>query len=265
MTLDQKNNATAWVVTVVFHILLLLLFFLIKYSIPATPIVEELGMEVNLGTSEDGYGFEQPEWVGDPSALESSEATTDMGSEDAISTYTSSTGEEVIPTSRPRNNVRSSNVTQGQTVTQPTTAAPRDPRYSYQNMQGQGGNTGQNNVEGGAEGITSGPGDQGNIDGTVGAENYEGGQGKGNMRHNFSKRTIVRRPDPNATFDRGGTVSITLTVNSNGEILPGYRIDAPNAQLRRLAEEKLKQIRFNQVNPGPPEAGIIYFDFKVGQ
>lgn len=265
MTLDQKNNTTAWVVTLVFHLLLLLLFFLIKYSVPVTTTIEELGMEVNLGTSEDGYGFEQPEWVGDPAPLESSEATVNIGADEAINAYSTPSGDEVIATTRPSTPTRSSNVRQGQTVAQTSTAAPRDPRYSYQNMQGQGGNTAQNNVAGGSEGITSGTGDQGNIDGVPGAENYEGSHGRGNIRHNFSSRTMVRRPEPSATFDRGGTVRITITVNSNGEILPGYSIDAPNAQLRRLAEEKLKQIRFNQVNPGPPEAGIIYFDFKVGQ
>src|SRR5687767_7463256 len=54
-----NTRAAAWTAGV--HILLLLLFILIRYSSPTvTQPVQELGMEVNLGTSEEGSGEDQP-------------------------------------------------------------------------------------------------------------------------------------------------------------------------------------------------------------
>src|ERR1044072_8048792 len=51
-------KAAAWTIGV--HILLLLLFLLMRYSLPAREPVQEMGMEVNLGTSNNGSGDDQP-------------------------------------------------------------------------------------------------------------------------------------------------------------------------------------------------------------
>ena len=66
---EQRINikATAWTVGV--HVLLLLLFAWISYSIPSPAPIEELGMEVNLGTSDDGSGTDQPMAVDAPSSI----------------------------------------------------------------------------------------------------------------------------------------------------------------------------------------------------
>lgn len=266
MTLEQKNNTIAWSITIGVHLLLLLLFFFIKYSTPYTPPIEELGMEVNLGTSEDGYGFEQPEWAGDPAAIEESiSSSSSTGEENVRPSYTSPDGEDVLPT-RPQPTERANQTTRRDNTQSTNVAAtPQNPRYTYENRSGEGGNTGTNNIEGGSEGNTTGTGDRGVPEGTVGAENYEGAPGRGNVRYSLRGRSMVSRPNDQASFNQGGTVKITITVDNNGKILPGYIIEAPNAQLRRLAEEKLKSVRFNAVPPGPPEAGIIYFDFKVGR
>lgn len=265
MTLEQKNNTVAWSITIGLHVLLILLFFFIKYSVPYQPHLEELGMEVNLGTSEDGYGFEQPEWIGDPADLEDNiSSSTSTGEDEVRPSYTSPDGVDVLPT-RPQPTERSNQTTRRDNTQSTNVAAtPQNPRYTYQNRTGEGGNTGSSNVEGGSEGNTTGTGDRGVPDGTVGAENYEGSPGRGNVRHNLRGRNMVSKPNDQASFNQGGTVKIIITVDNNGRILPGYIIEAPNAQLRRLAEEKLKSVKFNAVQPGPPEAGIIYFDFKVG-
>ena len=59
-----RVKAAAWAIGV--HVLLLLMFVLVSYSVPVTQPVEELGMEVNLGTSDEGYGTDQPMAAGAP-------------------------------------------------------------------------------------------------------------------------------------------------------------------------------------------------------
>jgi hypothetical protein len=61
-----NNKALAW--TIIVHALLLLLFIFLSYSVPHTNITDAGGgMEVNLGTSEDGSGTDQPMSKNDPS------------------------------------------------------------------------------------------------------------------------------------------------------------------------------------------------------
>src|SRR4051812_33108547 len=60
-TTGFNYKAALWTVGV--HALLLLLFFLISYTImplPPPPVTEEGGLEVNLGNSENGSGTDQP-------------------------------------------------------------------------------------------------------------------------------------------------------------------------------------------------------------
>lgn len=60
-----NNKALAWTIGV--HALLLLLFFFFRYTLPVTNIIDEGGgMEVNLGTDENGSGNDQPMSRKDP-------------------------------------------------------------------------------------------------------------------------------------------------------------------------------------------------------
>jgi hypothetical protein len=60
-TAEQMINTRAAAWTAGVHILLLLLFILTRYGSPTVnPPVHELGMEVNLGTNEEGSGEDQP-------------------------------------------------------------------------------------------------------------------------------------------------------------------------------------------------------------
>src|SRR5947209_7481775 len=54
-----NKKAIAWTVAV--HAFLLLLFVLLRYTIATPPpTVQDLGMEVNLGSSDNGSGNDQP-------------------------------------------------------------------------------------------------------------------------------------------------------------------------------------------------------------
>src|ERR1700744_2500832 len=66
-----NNKALAWTVGV--HALLLLLFIFLSYTIapiPPTVTNDGGGLEVNLGTSDNGSGTDQPMSKKDPSAYQ---------------------------------------------------------------------------------------------------------------------------------------------------------------------------------------------------
>lgn len=268
-------KALAW--TVGIHVLILLLCLLVKYSTPPqAPPMEELGMEVNLGTSEDGWGTDQPEEPGDPAEASPSIASLAGGAtaEDLDPLRADEAdAPEIPPATKPTwtpseqrptpATATSRNTPIRQTSTAPTTT-PRNPRYVYSGSTGPGGNGGQTSTPGGAEGNTTGSGDRGVPGGTPGASNYEGspGLGNGGIGHNLSGRRVIA-PPLEAAFREGGKVYVRVTVDRSGKILSSS-IKAPSAELRRITEEKIRQVRFNAAPDAPEEQfGTITFVFKT--
>jgi len=262
---------------------LLLAFLLLKYTLPAQAPVADLGIEVNLGTSENGYGTDQPEDPEDPAASNASvavNAASSSSSDDReVHTHDEPDAPEVH-VNRPNPNRRPTQTpptaTQNRrpsTNTQQTTARTntpaQSPRYVYPGSTGRGGNSAQNNRPGGNEGIGQGDGDMGVPGGTPGAPNYSGTPGSGGgtaIGHSISGRSIVSRPDPKAEFREGGKVVIRVTVNREGTITHYSIKTSANATIRALAERKLKSIKFNNLPSAPPEQfGDITFNFKASR
>ena len=270
-----NSRALAW--TVGIHILILLLCLLVKYSAPPeAPPMEELGMEVNLGTSEDGWGTEQPEEPGDPADASPTIASLAGGATaDDIEPLRADEADapEVPPATTPARTRRDQRPTPTSTratsVQQPSNNRPttvqQRPRYVYTGGTGPGGNGGQTTTPGGAEGNTSGSGDRGVPGGTPGASNYEGspGQGTGGIGHTLSGRRVIA-PPMEAMFREGGKVVVRVTVNRAGTIVSQRIQSASSAELRRVALEKMGQVRFNASPDAPEEQfGTITFVFKT--
>ena len=144
-----------------------------------------------------------------------------------------------------------------------TETKPREAKYVMPGFDGKGGNSAQNDKPGGNEGIGSGDGDMGVPGGTPGASNYKGTPGSGNMSYSLNNRTLVSRPDKDAKFQNGGNVIISVTVNPDGDIIKHSVKSAANSEIRNLALEKLKRVKFNKAtNAKPEEFGTITFQFK---
>lgn len=266
-------RALAW--TFGIHALILLLCLLVKYSTPPeAPPVEELGMEVNLGTSEDGWGLDQPEEPGDPAdasptiaSLAGGATTDDLDPLRADEADAPEIPPATAATRNPRTQqtprTNAATAVQQSSNNRPTTVQQR-PRYVYAGGTGPGGNGAQTTTPAGSEGNTTGNGDRGVPGGTPGASNYEGspGRGTGGIGHNLSGRRVIA-PPLEAAFREGGKVYVRVTVDRSGKILSSS-IKAPSAQLRRITEEKLRQVRFNAAPDAPEEQfGTITFVFKT--
>lgn len=282
MTFERKKHIKALGWTLGVHVLLLLFFLLFRYTMPAQVPIEELGMEVNLGTMEDGFGLDQPEIPEDPAAAQAvvnrSVAVNSMHNDAEVYTSDEETAPAVV--SRPRSDNRRRSVTpsanrlSNRTRSQQTSAtsrseeaAARNPKYVFQGATGSGGNSAAGTRAGGSEGIGQGEGDMGVPGGTPGAENYSGTPGGGStIGHNISNRKIVERPDPNATFREGGNVVIRVTVNREGRITNHRVVSSANSTIRNLAVQKLKSVRFNASPSAPAEQfGNITFRFSTSR
>lgn len=275
---EQPINIKALGWTVGVHVLLLLLFILFKYSVPT--VIEpfpEMGMEVNLGTSDNGLGTDQPMAVDEP-APDNASATN------ANVSPAANTAQDILRTEDPdaptvntpvnsattnRNNTETNTNIHRNNNTQQTSSTANTtqqrPRYVYNGGTGRGGNAAQTNIAGGNEGNTNGNGDRGVPAGTPGASNYTGVPGNGNgISHTINGRNIVAYPNPDADFREGGKVVIRVTVNRAGVITNKQIVSASNAELRVIALRKVEKIQFNKSEDAPEEQfGNITFVFKT--
>lgn len=273
---DQPINIKAAATTVVVHVLLLLLLLFISYASPAPAPVEELGMEVNLGTSGDGSGADQPMSVGTPavsdvattykSAAAQSEDTRDLmqsNDPDAPAIAPPVTNTNARFNNRPDNNQRIRRDNQ-QTNASLNQQAQR-PRYVYGGGTGQGGNNAAIDQPGTSEGNTTGTGDRGVPGGTPGSTNYTGspGNGTGGISHTLSGRDISPRQFV-AEFTEGGKVVVRVKVDREGNIISRTIKSSSNRRLNDIALQKLDEAKFSKnPNAAPEQIGDITFVFKT--
>ncbi len=253
-----NNKALAW--TVGIHALLLLLFYFFTYSIPHTAIVDVGGgLEVNLGTSLDGSGTDQPMNKKDPSEYKAAVVFKSVA-------VKSSVPQDILRSED--NDATAINNNSKKKGTEDATEKGRSqpsPRYTYQGDKGKGGNSAVQDMPGGNEGNTTGPGDRGVPGGTPGAENYTGtpGNGTGGIGHTLSGRHIS--PDKfEAEFHEGGRVVIHVTVDRNGTIVAKRVKSSSGTHLTRIAMEKLSTAKFSKSDgPEPQQFGDVTIIFKT--
>jgi TonB family protein len=248
-------KAAAW--TTAIHIMLFLIAFLFKYSLPVVNAAEELGIEVNLGSTETGIGSQQPENPEEPNVASTNPQVAAFDKEhlDGTSVQPESNEEVHASADRPESEPIA-------TAPKPraTVAAPR-PRYVL-TKSASGGNKAERSSAGGAEGKTSGNTDQGALSGKAGASNYNVVSGTGGLTHTLAGRDISpRRFD--AEFNQGGKVKIRVTVDASGKILKARVVSTTNADLNAIALQKINAARFSpSVDQTPEQTGDITIIFK---
>lgn len=274
LSVKEPVNVKASLWTIGVHVLLLLLLLWIKYGTPPVPDIQEEGMEVNLGTDENGYGTSQPMAVEDPAPDAASVSYVTRASESSTTREILTTDNEDAPAVSPA----TTGTRAGRSETRTDNRRPNDrqalnnnntrqqrPRYVYGGATGRGGNSAPADAPGTNEGNTTGNGDRGVPSGTPGASNYTGIPGSGNgISHNLSRRNIIAFPPPEADFKEGGKVTVRITVNKAGNITNKQVISASNAEIRAIALRKIEKIKFNKSDDAPEEQfGNITFVFKT--
>jgi outer membrane biosynthesis protein TonB len=261
---QQRIDYRALAATVGFHALLLLLFLLFRYGGNAAPQpnVDGGGLEVNLGTSENGSGNDQPEKKFNPSEYSAAvHFKTAPEKTDVPKDILKSTDAQAQEVPVQKEETRKTPEEQPQTKPEPV----QKPKYTYGGENDKGGNGAVENNSGKSEGNTTGAGDRGVLDGTPGATAYTGtpGNGSGGIGHTLSGRTIS--PDRfEAEFRESGKVVIHVAVNRDGTIAEKRVISSPSPQLTRIALDKLSKTRFSKsTNSEPQQFGDVTIVFKT--
>lgn len=291
---NGKKNIQALGVTIGVHALLLVAFLFAGFSAPPPLPDQDLGMEVNLGTSDDGMGDEQPLNPNPPSAAAPTPAPAESEAPAAekvtseppqdIATQDDEEAPEIKkpekPVVKPKElpkKLEPKPVKPAKKPVEnppaPTPPAPK-PKAVYSGGTHTGANSGNgaqgsNNSTG--EGNTGRPGDRGQINGDPNAKGYTGG-GLGGGRSDFrlNGRNLISRPTVTYDGTESGYIAINIKVDQKGNVIAATfsmkGSTLSNPQLIDIAKKAAQngQLKYN-ANPDAPEVqfGTIRFYFKA--
>ncbi|MBZ5855881.1 hypothetical protein [Flavihumibacter profundi] len=268
--------------------MLLLILFLVKWSLPVVPPPPmEEGIEVNLGNSDKGFGDDQPMSPEKPAPAEqpkysppkaaavvaanNRDVETDDRDNDAPAvkkpvvvkpnaTKIPVKEEAVKPKSNPPT-----------PVVNPVPAPPK-PKAVFKGVSGNGagGNEADSYKKGGNQGIAGGSGDQGKPGGNPDSKNYEGNGGTGSsgvsISRGLSGRNIVRFPSFEDDFNENAKVAVDIKVDATGKVLSAVfqprGSTTSDANLKAIAIRKAMQLKLN-ASGDDEQIGTITFNFRL--
>jgi outer membrane biosynthesis protein TonB len=293
--MQKKENNTekqikAVGVTIAVHALVLVVLFLVGFSSPPPLPNQDLGMEVNLGTSDEGMGDEQPLNPNPPSSgaatastpqAEPVTANTNAPQQD-IATQDEEDAPEVTkptkPVEQPKEFPKTIEPKPAKPVKKPTEAPPAPvppaPKPKAVFTGGTSNNAASGNSANGSntstgEGNTGKPGDRGSINGDPNASGYNGsGLGGGKSDFRLNGRSLLSRPSLTYDGDESGYVAVNIKVDRQGNVieashsLKGSTLNNP--RLIEIAKKAARDLKYN-VNGDAPEVqfALIRFYFKV--
>jgi len=236
---ENKYKTHGIIGTIAFHALLLACFLFFGFSSPLPPPPEE-GIEVNLGYSDDGMGDVQPV---DPS----SDLAADQSSSNSDNENLTQNNEETASLDKKKNNQTAQN-----------DANPVNQNALY---------TGKHKNQGGSEGETGKPGDQGDPNGDPNAKNHYGTPGQGNtISYNLTGRNKKSLPKPDYNSREEGLVVVSIWVDQNGNVtkaIAGARgTTTTNTHLLKIATDAAYKAKFYEKSDAPFEQkGTITYNF----
>ena len=217
---EKKDKGIAVAATIVVHALAVLVLVLMAFKTP-TPLPAEEGVEVNLGSSNEGLGETQSEKLASPKKASTPPQTKQE---------TSKSEEENITDDNSENQpINESNKTKTKTEPkQEKKTEQTQPKIKKGSLYESSNN---NDTEESSEsendltklttsqGNTKGSGDQGKINGSKDSNNYDGNGGKGKVNFGFDgNRGVTNRKLPNNDFDHVGNIAVDIYINSKGEV-----------------------------------------------
>jgi outer membrane biosynthesis protein TonB len=297
---NQQKNLKAGTYTVLLLGSLLALCFIISWTSPVLPpIQEEEGMEVNLGDSETGSGDVQPLLPGDP-ALETEtvqtpppQPTQTAPAEKEIETNDEDKEAPPAVVTKPKEETKPKPKAEFKPIPEApkpvikpkeeakpveTPPAPK-PKAIYKSATGNANGIGGNNADtyqpSKGQGIAGGSGDQGKLNGNPNSDSYtgNGGYGSGNgvsISRGLQGRKINRFPSFEDDFDENAKVAVDIKVDNNGNVtsatIQPRGTTTGNVNMKNIAIRKARQLKFNIDEDGAIEQmGTIIFSFRIRQ
>lgn len=292
--IEKRNQALSAFVSIGFHTILILLMFYWTLHTPIPPYPEGgggegSGLEINLGTSETGFGTIQPEEINIPKEEEVKSKpvvssaperilTQDVEEEDAIEASPKKETKKPKPNVTPTPEVKKP--VQTATVEKPVEKKPVvNPNALYKPRTYSQGNTQGSGDQGKPGGSPTAPTYTGQGRGGSGGEGAGGGSGGGKgtgigqgsgpgYSFKLDGRSILSLPKPEYTNQVEGDVVVEVTVDKDGKVIqanPGYRGSTTlDENLLQLAKKAALSARFDR-NPNAPavQKGTITYKFRL--
>lgn len=295
--IEKRNHVISAFGSIAIHTAILFLFFWWKLSTPIPPYPEGgggsgSGIEVNLGSSETGFGQVQPEEITIPKEVPAPQKqvasnapekimTQEVEDEDAIDAVRKKEVKKNKPVvATPTPEVKKPE----KTVAQETPPVVKKPVVNPKALFKPRTNS---------QGITSGSGDQGNPNGSPKAVTYTGqgkggdgggegagggtgggigaGTGKGigpGVSFSLEGRSVLSLPKPNYTSQVEGSVVVEVTVDKEGRVVsanPGYKGSTTmDEDLLQEAKKAALSARFDRKPDAPAvQKGTITYKFRL--
>lgn len=264
MSNEKKNKVIAGIGTVVFHSLVLLALLLMAFRTPL-PLPGEEGVEVDLGMYNQGMGEIQPEKSAIPQQStppkphedETSKSKDDIVTQDTEEAPSLKKEKEKEPKENPQ--VKPKEKPEEITKTPEQTVNPKALFKGKDKAQ-----------DGGSEGITGQPGDQGNPNGLTGIKKYDGQGGQGNgPGYDLGGRGAKSLQRPPRDFPEEGHIVVEIWVDQEGNVVRtaiAKGTDITNSEMRNMAMEAAKRSKFAPDPTAPTEQrGTITYTFVQNQ
>jgi len=276
---ERQKNIKALAITLGIAGALLLLFILLKWSLPTVPPVPtQEFLEVNLGTDDFGSGDDQPLLPGEPAPAQQTSYTPPQPvkavAEDVKDVETDDREENEAPAIRKpvvakpnATRIDDNNKTVKQTTAttpQPVTQAPPKPRAVLGRTtggNGNGGNGAETYKPGSGEGIAGGSGDQGRPGGDPNGTNYSG------QRKTFSTKVFnIPNQSFEDDFNQNAKIAVEVIVDDAGKVTSAAvtargSTGTATQSMKNTALRLARQLKFGSSEGG--QKGVVVFDFKV--
>ena len=283
---EVQKNLKAGGYTAGVMLLLMLILFFIKFSLPTIPPPPiEDGIEVNLGNSDEGLGDDQPMSPESPAPAEQpnySPPANTAAADDARDIETDDSDEDAPAVKPPAvANPKATKIPEKEVAVKPRPAAtapvsnpvpaPPKPKAVFKGVSGTGtgGNEADTYKKGGNQGIAGGSGDQGKPGGDPNSTNYEGNGGTGksgvSISRGLSGRRITSFPSFEDDFNQNAKVAVDIRVDAAGKVISAvYQprgSTTSNSNMKAIAVRKAMQLKFNA--GGDEQIGTIIFNFRL--
>lgn len=289
--IEKRNQFLSAFVSIGFHTILVLLMFYWTLSTPIPPYPEGgggagSGIEINLGTSETGFGAMQPEEIDIPKEEEMPKPATssapekiltqDFDEENAIEASPKKETKKAKPAPTPAPVVKKP--VQTAVVEKPVEKKPVvNPNALYKPRTNSQGNTEGSGDQGKAGGSPTAPTYTGQGRGGTGGEGAGGGTGGGTgtgagkgtgpgVTADLGGREWVSLPKPEYKSQAEGVVIVQITVDKTGKVIsavPGYRGSTTlDETLLTLAKKAAMEARFVP-SQAQVQQGTITYRFRL--
>ncbi len=265
---EKKRKRTAWIITLVFHAVVAVLFLLFGLKQP-NPLPEDAGASVEFGWDENATGAmvasseisPTPQESSEPEPTEAAENPDEEVVTDEESPVALPPKESTKPkTEKPKEPVKPKEESKPKEETKPKEEPKPQINQQLSDALGQIGKGG------GTKGEGTGEGTQGSPQGTTGTGSLGGGNGSWEL----SGRSMMPGFGTKiTTTEEEGTVVLNITVDRNGKVIKAtHTLEGSTTTSQKLVnlavKDAMTNYRFNSdANASIEQRGKIRYVFKL--